>query len=54
MVEGILVSHHLSDGLVKFLYRAVQTVGNGELLKVQPKALNGIEKGAVLGQPDDQ
>jgi len=54
MVESILVSHHLSDSFIKVLQRAVQTIGNGKLLEMQPEALNGIEKGTVLGQPDDQ
>lgn len=32
----------------------MKAVGDGELLEVEPEALNGIEKRAVLGQPDEQ
>jgi len=31
----------------------VESVGNGELLAVEPEALYRIEEGTLLGQPDD-
>jgi len=32
----------------------METIGNRELLEVQPETFNRVEKWAVLGQPDDQ
>lgn len=52
MAERILVGHHLSDGSVKGVQRAMEAIGDGELLEMQPEALNGIEKGTIFGQPD--
>jgi len=52
MAECILVGHDLSDGSVKCVQRAMQAIGNGQLLEMQPEALDGIEKWTVLGQPD--
>lgn len=52
MAERILVGHHLSDGSVKCVQRAMEAIGDGELLEMQPEALNGIEKWTIFGQPD--
>lgn len=50
---GLLVKNTLDSGS-EFIERAVQAVSDSEVLEMEPKALNGIEKGAVLGKPDDE
>lgn len=54
MTKGVLLLHDIIDRLLKFLQRPMQTVCDRQLFEMQPKALNGIEKRAVFGQPDDQ
>lgn len=54
MAQGVLVAQHLINGTLQVVKRAVQAVGNRQLLEVQPETLNRIEKRAVLGQPEDQ
>lgn len=40
------------DRMLELYQGAMQAIGNGQLLEVQPKALNGIEKGTIFKQPD--
>lgn len=54
MMKGVLMQHDFIDRMLELNQRAMQAIGNGQLLEVQPKALNGIEKGTVLGQPENQ
>ncbi len=39
MVKGVLVGHHRTNALVKFLQRTVQAIGDSKLLEMQPEGL---------------
>ena len=54
MGERILVAQHLVNGTLQVVERTMETIGNRQLLEMQPETLNRIEKRAVLGQPEDQ
>jgi hypothetical protein len=54
MAQGVLVAQHLINGTLQVVKRAVQAVGNRQLLEVQPETLNRIEKRTVLGQLENQ
>lgn len=49
----VLLLDDLSNGLGEVLQVWMQMVGCDQVLEMKPEAFNGIEKGAVLGQPDD-
>jgi hypothetical protein len=38
----------------KIIQRPMQTAGDNELFEMQPETFNGIEKRAVLGQPEHE
>lgn len=54
MVGQVLVGHAGVNLPLQTFQVGMQTVGIRQVFQVQPEPLNRIEKGAVLGQPDDQ
>ena len=53
-MQGVLLLHGFIDRHLKCLQRAMQAIGDRQLLEVQPEAFNRIEKRAVFRQPDEQ
>lgn len=54
MVGSVLVGHGLVNGLEEAIQIGMQIIGGHQVLQMQPEPLDGIEKRAVLGQPDNQ
>ena len=54
MIDGILLSHHFINRNLKKWKRETETISNGQLFKMEPETLNGVEKWAVFGQSEDE
>lgn len=54
MQKGILVGHDLIDRILQSFQGTVEAIRHSKLLKMQPEALNRVEKRTIFGQPNHQ